>query len=204
MSTLYEKLEGIQAEMRAPKNKTNTFGKYQYRNAEGILAAFKGLGIGGAVLTCTDTLQEVAGQIFVTAEAKLTIGGESVSCFGHAMHALQKKGADAAQITGMASSYARKYALNGLFIIEDESQDPDSIDQRQENGQTPPPPKLVTQEQDAILTGLSRAAGTDVSAVLGKYGIEGNNWSLLPVECFEQCRKGMQAKIDKMEQEKEQ
>jgi hypothetical protein len=120
--------------MRAPKNKNNEFGGYKYRNAEGILAAFKGLGIDGAALLCSDTLQEVAGHIFVTATARLTIGAEFVEAQGHAMHPLQKKGMDASQITGSASSYARKYALCGLFAIEDESQDPDSKDNTKDEG----------------------------------------------------------------------
>lgn len=138
--TIHAKLAEIQASLRAPKDKNNDFGGYKYRNAEGIIAAFKGLHIEGACLRCTDTLQDVGGQIFVTAEAILTIDGESISATGHAMHPLTKKGMDASQITGSASSYARKYALCGLFAIEDESADPDSRDNRKETGQTPPDP----------------------------------------------------------------
>ena len=138
-SDIHNKLADIQHQMRAPKNKNNSFGGYSYRNAEGIIAAFKSLNVENACLVCRDTLQEVAGQIFVSATAELTYDGGTVSATGHAMHPLQKKGMDASQITGSASSYARKYALCGLFAIEDESQDPDSRDNRQEQGQTPPP-----------------------------------------------------------------
>ena len=138
-SDIHNKLADIQHQMRAPKNKNNSFGGYSYRNAEGIIAAFKSLNVENACLVCRDTLQEVAGQIFVSATAELTYDGGTVSATGHAMHPLQKKGMDASQITGSASSYARKYALCGLFAIEDESQDPDSRDNRQEQGQTPAP-----------------------------------------------------------------
>jgi len=130
----HELLADIQHQMRAPKNKNNDFGGYKYRNAEGIIAAFKGLGIDGAALICTDTMQEVAGHIFVTATARLTIGAETIEAQGHAMHPLQKKGMDASQITGSASSYARKYALCGLFAVEDETQDPDSKNNEEETG----------------------------------------------------------------------
>jgi len=134
--TIHAKLAEIQHKMRAPKDKTNAFGGYQYRNAEMILAAFKAMNIEGASLVCSDEMQEVAGQIFVTATATLTIDGAFVQAQGHAMHPLQKKGMDASQITGSASSYARKYALGGLFAIEDESQDPDGRDNRKETGQS--------------------------------------------------------------------
>jgi len=130
---IYAQLAEIQSQMHAPKKKTNTFGKYKYRTAEGILAAFKSLGVEGAALTCSDTMQEVAGQIFVTATATLLIGEDFIQTQGHAMHPLEKKGMDASQITGTASSYARKYALNGLFAIEDESQDVDSMDNREQS-----------------------------------------------------------------------
>lgn len=140
------KLADIQHQLRAPKNKENTFGKYAYRNAEGIIAAFKSLSIDGACLTCTDTLQEVAGQVFVTATARLVIGGDIIEAQGHAMHPLEKKGMDASQITGSASSYARKYALCGLFAVEDESQDPDGMDNRQATQSKPKQPELNTND----------------------------------------------------------
>lgn len=141
----------IQRLIRAPKDKENDFGGYKYRNAEMILAAFKGLNVDGASLICTDSVQEVAGQIFVTATARLTLGNTVYEAQGHAMHPLQKKGMDASQITGSASSYARKYALCGLFAIEDESQDPDGHDNRQEAGQTKgPAPEAINSACDSL------------------------------------------------------
>ena len=76
--------------------------------------------------TLTDELQEVAGQIFVTAIATLTLDGREHTARGHAMHPLTKKGMDPSQITGSASSYARKYALSGLVALDDGSVDPDA------------------------------------------------------------------------------
>ena len=202
--TIHEKLADIQRQLHAPKNKNNNFGGYKYRNAEGILAAFKALEISGASLTCSDSVQEVAGQIFVTATATLTVGAESVSTTGHAMHPLQKKGMDASQITGSASSYARKYALGGLLAIEDESQDPDSRDNGKENGQTPPPVKKVTAEEAEILKDLAERAHSDRAAVFKAMSLDGDAWGDLPAEHFAFVHKGLLAKLDKMEQEAEQ
>lgn len=162
---IYDALSDIQHRMRAPKDKKNEFGGYNYRSAESILAAFKALGIEDAAVTCSDGVQEVAGQIFITATARLVIGGESVEVQGHAMHPLQKKGMDASQITGSASSYARKYALCGLFAIEDESQDPDARDNRGEHGQTPPPVITVSPEQFIKLRDACEEAGVDPAKV---------------------------------------
>lgn len=197
--SIHEKLADIQHKMRAPKDKNNDFGGYKYRNAESILAAFKGLGIEGASLTCSDTIQEVAGQIFVTATARLTIGDENTEAQGHAMHPLQKKGMDASQITGSASSYARKYALCGLFAIEDESQDPDSRDNRNERGQTPPPVVKVSEAEAAILDDLASRAGSDRVAIFSALKVQGNNWADLPENMFTKVRDGMQRKLDEMD-----
>jgi hypothetical protein len=134
-------LYDIQTSVHVSKNKTNDFGGYNYRTAEGILSVLKAALPDGASVIVSDTLQEVAGKIFVTATATIKMeSGEVYTAQGHAMHALTKKGMDEAQITGSASSYARKYALCGLLAIDDGSADPDSRDNRQ------PPPKS-TQEK---------------------------------------------------------
>ncbi len=151
MNKVMEILAAAQAKLNAPKDKNNSFGKYKYRNAEGIIAAFKGLFIEGATLTMSDTVAVVGSQIFLTATATFTANGEQVSVTGCAMHALEKKGMDSAQITGAASSYARKYALCGLFAIDDSEHDADSQDNRapQEPEQTP------AQIRDGMWTYLS-------------------------------------------------
>jgi hypothetical protein len=198
-SDIHNKLADIQHQMRAPKNKNNSFGGYSYRNAEGIIAAFKSINVENACLVCRDTLQEVAGQIFVSATAELTFDGGTVSATGHAMHPLQKKGMDASQITGSASSYARKYALCGLFAIEDESQDSDSRDNRQEHGQTPPPVVYVTPDQAKTLEDMATRAGSDRAAIFAALKVQGDTWADLPANLFDRVSKGIAEKLAKMD-----
>lgn len=120
-------LHELQKKVHVTKDKRNDFGGYNYRTAEGILAAIKAELPEGAHINITDTLQEVAGQIFVTATAAVRFAdGVEYSAQGHAMHPLTKKGMDPSQITGAASSYARKYALSGLMALDDGSVDPDA------------------------------------------------------------------------------
>lgn len=120
--TIYEKLAKVQGELKAPKNQYNSFGNYAYRSAEDILSAAKPLCIAnGLLLTVSDTIIEVGGRIYVQAAAKVTDieSGESINTAAMAREPNDKKGMDASQITGATSSYARKYALNGLFAIDD-------------------------------------------------------------------------------------
>jgi hypothetical protein len=120
-------LHQLQTSVHVAKDKRNDFGGYNYRTAEGILAAIKAALPEGAHIVVSDTMQEVAGQIFVTATATVTFAdGVAHSASGHAMHPLTKKGMDPSQITGAASSYARKYALGGLVALDDGSSDPDA------------------------------------------------------------------------------
>ena len=118
----------LQRKIRVAKDKRNDFGKYNYRTAEGILAIAKKEAPEDAAIVLSDTLSEVAGQLILTATVTLTIGDRSWEATGQALHGLEKKGMDPAQITGSCSSYARKYALQGLFAIDDGSTDPDSHD----------------------------------------------------------------------------
>lgn len=131
-------LHEIQSKVHVGKSKVNTFGGYNYRTAEGILAAIKAALPDGATIVVSDTMQEVAGQIFVTAKATITFSdGVSHEATGHAMHPLTKKGMDPSQITGSASSYARKYALGGLIAIDDGSADPDAAKKPYESDDKP-------------------------------------------------------------------
>jgi hypothetical protein len=202
-------LADIQHQMRAPKNKTNTFGGYKYRNAEMILAAFKGLGIEGASLYCSDSLQEVAGHIFVTATARLSIGNQFIEAQGHAMHPLQKKGMDASQITGTASSYARKYALCGLFAIEDETQDPDSKDNREDEGKGAnkdnKPEAPQARDPEKISAWLIDAIGKATTAeALGAWPAEGSKaeaaWAWLALEAPDHNERVKQAYAKRREE----
>src|SRR5690606_38949082 len=111
-------------ELVAPKGQMNSFGGYRYRSCEDILAAVKPL-LGDATIVVVDDMVAILDRVYVKATATLSDGKESVSATAYAREEITKKGMDAAQITGSASSYARKYALNGLLAIDD-TKDPDA------------------------------------------------------------------------------
>lgn len=114
-------LQQIQLELKAPKSKRNTFGNYNYRNCEDILEAVKPLlQKYNATLIITDEVQEIGPVVIVTAKVILTdANGKETVVKAHAGVEISKKGMDVAQTFGTSSSYARKYALNGLFLIDD-------------------------------------------------------------------------------------
>jgi len=118
MSALFEVLSKIQKEMKAPKSQFNAFGKYKYRSCEDILEAVKPF-LNGAVLYISDEMVLIGERYYIKATATLRNGDEAVSVTAYAREEAEKKGMDSSQITGAASSYARKYALNGLFLIDD-------------------------------------------------------------------------------------
>ena len=121
-------LQQIQLELKAPKSKRNTFGNYNYRNCEDILEAVKPLlQKYNATLIITDEVQEIGPVVVVTAKVILTdANGKETVVKAHAGVEISKKGMDVAQTFGASSSYARKYALNGLFLIDDTNKDYDS------------------------------------------------------------------------------
>jgi hypothetical protein len=127
-----ELLNKIQKELKAPKSQLNKFGNYKYRNCEDILEAVKPL-LGEGTLVLSDEVVQLGERFYVKATATLCNGDtnpakrENVSVTAYAREAFDKKGMDDAQITGAASSYARKYALNGLFCIDD-TKDADTQD----------------------------------------------------------------------------
>lgn len=119
---VYEKLIKVQAELKAPKSKYNSFGKYKYRSLEDILEGVKPLlEKNKATLVISDTIEQIGDRYYLNAEASFidTETGDRVSNSAMARESAEKKGMDDSQITGTASSYARKYALNGLFLIDD-------------------------------------------------------------------------------------
>lgn len=118
------KLCEVQRSLNAPKGQYNSFGKYHYRNCEDFLQAVKPL-LGDAVILLTDDIQMIGERIYVKATATFKSKDEEVSVTAFAREPLSKKGMDESQITGAASSYARKYALNGLLLIDD-NKDADS------------------------------------------------------------------------------
>ena len=119
---VYEKLMNIQAELKAPKNQYNAFGKYHYRSCEDILESLKPvLAKHKAAVTISDEIVLIGDRYYVKATATLidVEKGDKVEVSAYAREDEQKKGMDASQLTGSTSSYARKYALNGLFAIDD-------------------------------------------------------------------------------------
>lgn len=142
-----EELRNIQAELKAPKGQYNSFGKYHYRSAEDILEAVKPLlAKYGVLMTITDDVISVADRIYVKATVTIENSkGVSKTVNAYAREPQDKKGMDDSQITGTASSYARKYALNGMFLIDD-TKDADTDEYAQQtskqssknNSQQPP------------------------------------------------------------------
>jgi len=156
------KLSKIQQALKAPKNQFNDFGKYKYRSCEDILEAVKPL-LGDLVLTLSDEVVEVGGRVYVKATAYLTTkDGDEIEVQAFAREPEDRKGMDSSQITGTASSYARKYALNGLFLIDD-TKDADTMDNRK-----PEPPK-----KEPIKTAV------DAGVVINKVALEKMLWSAM-------------------------
>ena len=123
-----EKIVAIQSELKAPKGQYNSFGKYNYRSCEDILEGVKPLlAKHGLVLTIQDSIDLIGDRFYVKATATITDGKEELSTSAYARESLDKKGMDASQVTGATSSYARKYALNGLLAIDD-TKDADTTD----------------------------------------------------------------------------
>lgn len=162
---IYGKLMMIQQELKAPKGQYNSFAKYNYRSCEDILEAVKPLCIkNNATLLLNDAVQEVSGRFYVVATATLvdTESGDSASVTAYAREPQDKKGMDDSQITGMASSYARKYALNGLFCIDD-TKDADTDEaKRQEDA---PKNREKKQESKAETPVLCECCGLPIKAV---------------------------------------
>lgn len=120
MSEFYKKLIAVQATLNAPKGQYNSFGKYNYRSCEDIMGAVKPLlAEHGLVQFVSDEIVQVGDRFYVKATVTVTDGEVSHSVSALAREAAEKKGMDSAQVTGATSSYARKYALNGMYNIDD-------------------------------------------------------------------------------------
>jgi len=140
----------IQAELKVPKNQTNNFGKYKYRSAEDIIEAVKPiLNKYATALVVSDEVVQVGDRIYIKATATLLHLQEQIYANGWAREEEVKKGMDAAQITGSASSYARKYALNGLFAIDD-TKDADATNNHQDEVGEEKRMKLITLLENTI------------------------------------------------------
>ena len=166
------KIIALQSEIVARKDCFNNFGKYKYRTAEGILADVKPVANKyGFYVKLSDTMEFLGQHLVLKATAELlNEQGEVVlSSTACAVHANEKKGMDLAQLSGATSSYARKYALCGLFGIDDAEQDLDALATHGQHNQRQQAYSVVTAEQAQILQEMIDAAGVDIKRFLSAY-----------------------------------
>lgn len=148
--TLQQKLIEIQAELKAPKSQFNKFGGYNYRNCEDILEAVKPLCAKHDVVPLlSDEIVMIGERYYVKSIAKITDGKDEITTTAFARESFDKKGMDESQITGSASSYARKYALNGLFCIDD-TKDADFMDNSQNKKQASAPTQTTKPKEKHV------------------------------------------------------
>lgn len=157
----------IQSELKAPKSQYNSFGKYSYRNLEDIFEALKPLlKKNECFITVSDEVVLIGNRFYVKATATITnSAGDKVSNTAFARESLTKKGMDDSQITGGTSSYARKYAFNGLFAIDD-TKDSDATNQ----GHTPPA-QPAKQNASALFVSICKQHGVDPKVIADRMGV---------------------------------
>lgn len=190
---LHKKLWTIQQTLNAPKGQYNKFGGYSYRSAEDILEAVKPL-LQNVTLMVSDEIVLIGDRYYVKATATLSDGEDSISATAFAREEKEQKGMTAGQLTGATSSYARKYALNGLFCIDD-AKDLDADAYAKQTGQQPRqqknPPKQQPQQQkappnpDEVLARFCDAAAKAPDANKLRE-IFGKCWKLLPKDSEQQ------------------
>jgi len=152
MSTKQEfikKVAEIQLKLKSPKSQFNKFGNYAYRNQEDILESLKPL-LGDLVLFISDEVIEVGGRVYVKATSTITDGENSLSNSAYAQEPEEQKGMNAAMLTGSASSYSRKYSLNGLFLIDDTKDADATTTFGKEDKPSPVKPKAAEQKTEAV------------------------------------------------------
>lgn len=208
--SLNERLLAVQVALKASKSQYNSFGKYHYRNCEDILEAVKPLlADAGLTLVIRDAIEVIGERYYVRAIATLTDGTDCLAATAYARESDDKKGMDAAQLTGATSSYARKYALSGLFLIDD-TKDADTTNQGQEQAAKAPAPKpvaskTVTQNQLAALHALAVQKGmshADIKKSAQGRGFEGSTKDM-PVAVFNLLLKGLEKLPDAATKEPE-
>lgn len=155
--------------MKVPKGQYNSFGKYKYRSCEDIVEAVKLMLPDGCILIITDDIQMIGDRFYVKATASLMYKDLHVSATAFAREALDKKGMDAAQITGAASSYARKYALNGLFAIDDtKDDDTDEMRKQREDAENKDKAEKLKKAKDWTNDFLNQASSITTKEDLDK------------------------------------
>lgn len=175
-------LMAIQAELKAPKGQYNSFGKYKYRSAEDILESVKPLcHKNDSILTLSDTLENIGDRYYIKATAKLITPDSTFEVTAYAREDESKKGMDGSQITGTASSYARKYALNGLFCIDDtKDADTDAYKLQQDKPMQPNKGDLVNRIQD-----LAKKKKVAVKNICEQGGVK--SLSDMPITQMQSC-----------------
>lgn len=185
--SLQESLVAIQSKLKAPKSQFNSFGKYNYRSAEDILEAVKPLlAEHNVVLNMSDRVELVGTRYYLVCTAKVIKGEEEIASEGRAREDDNKKGMDGAQVTGTSSSYARKYALNGLFCIDDtKDADTDEYAKQQQASKqakqaakpaqpSPQPYPELDMEKELLAEGEANMAQTsaELTAIWNKYTLK--------------------------------
>lgn len=166
---LHEKLLAIQTKLKAPKGQYNSFGKYSYRSAEDILEAVKPLNAEqGVLLTITDEIKEIGGRVYVVATATVSDGTDTLQVSAFAREPENKKGMDESQITGATSSYARKYALNGLYAIDD-NKDADTDEHKQQQDNAPKKQQAQKQQQKQQQQQAKEPTEQELHEIVEKY-----------------------------------
>ena len=159
-------LIAIQSELKAPKNQFNSFGKYKYRSAEDILEAVKPLlKKYNCYLTITETTHEIAGYLVLTSKVSISDGEETIFVEAQAGINPNRKGMDIAQSFGSSSSYAKKYALGNLFLLDD-TKDADSNKVNE-----PMKPKMTTDIYNAMLEAINTGKSSAVMSKMNNYSM---------------------------------
>ena len=162
-------LIAIQSELKAPKNQFNSFGKYKYRSAEDILEAVKPyLKEFGLTLTITEETKELAGYLFITSTAVISNGEGGFSVQAQAGINPERKGMDIAQSFGSSSSYAKKYALGNLFLLDD-TKDADASNNHSEKPSALLKPKMTKAVLDLMIEAIEKGKGDKVKERMTDY-----------------------------------
>ena len=168
-------LVNIQSELKAPKNEYNSFGKYNYRSAEGILEALKPLLLKyGCYLTITEKTEEKAGYLVLTSKATISDGENSIYVEAEAGINPNRKGMDIAQSFGSSSSYAKKYALGNLFLLDD-TKDADSNRVNEPISK----PEMTTDIYNIMLEFINTGKGSAVMSKMRNYSMSEKQESTL-------------------------
>lgn len=190
--TLAEKLLAVQAELKAPKSQYNNFGKYAYRNAEDIVEAVKPLAKKhGVLLTLSDEVVIIGERTYIRATAKVTDINDNekfIETNAYAREPENKKGMDESQITGAASSYARKYALNGLFAIDD-TKDADNMNNSDKPTKSTDDDELKSLKKQIIkvCTTVGGQKNEELMATLKEFTKNGNPNALKDINKAKEC-----------------